>query len=97
MAAPFCQAYMTDPTKPLSYSANTSAKVIEKEELTLQTIVERENTKSVVISGQLLSVGDKIEQYELIKIENNSVVLSSPEKKLKLSLFSSVLTNKNEK
>lgn len=87
-----------DPTKPLMFgTGHQTSQVIAKQELTLQTIIERDNKISVVINGQLLNVGDNIEQYKVITIEGSSVLLSSPEKNLKLSLFSSVLAHKNEK
>jgi hypothetical protein len=46
---------------------------------------------TAVINGQVLKVGDFIRQYELIAVNNTSVVLRSAEKRLKLSVFSSVV------
>lgn len=84
-------AQSADPTKPFSYSVSSSSKTVKKAELVLQTIVESGEEKRVVINGQLLSVGDRILQYKLAKITSRYALLSSPEKNMKLSLFSLVV------
>lgn len=83
-------AQSVDPTKPLDFNSQNSKTTLKKGRLMLQTIVDNGKSKSVVINGQLLTVGEKINQYKLSKISNNGVVLSSPEKTLTLTLFTSV-------
>ncbi|MBA6232106.1 MULTISPECIES: hypothetical protein [unclassified Colwellia] len=83
-----------DPTKPLSgsgFSSKTSAEAAKKAELILESIIHGFEVHTVVINGQVLKVGDFIHQYELVAVNNTSVVLRSAEKRLKLSVFSSVV------
>jgi hypothetical protein len=84
-------AQSSDPTKPLGFVANSTASKVKHNELTLQTIVESGEAKRVVINGQLLKVGDKIRQYQLSEITSSYALLSSPEKDLKLLMFSTVV------
>ncbi len=85
-----------DPTKPFSLAnmpsndKNSSANAFDK--LVLQSIVERNNEKIAIISGQLLKIGDKVAEYKLITIKHNSVILQSIDKKLTLSLYSDIVT-----
>ena len=81
----------TDPTKPFGSSLKLTNKVASKNALTLQTIIESGDKISVVINGQSLRLGEKIRGYKLSEITRESVLLSSSEKNLKLSLFSSVV------
>ena len=84
----------TDPTKPLSaesFSSISKAKATAKAELILESIVHGFEVHTAVINGQVLKVGDFIRQYELVSMNNTSVVLRSAEKRLKLSVFSSVV------
>jgi MSHA biogenesis protein MshK len=87
-------AQNNDPTKPLSVSGFTSitkAQAATKAELILESIVHGVEVHTAVINGQVLKVGDFIRQYELVAVNNTSVVLRSAEKRLKLSVFSSVV------
>ncbi|GAA6204010.1 MULTISPECIES: hypothetical protein [Thalassotalea] len=84
-------AESVDPTKPFNFNHGAVASVANKNALVLQTIVENDGQKSVVINGQLLSLGDQIRQYTLSEITKHSVLLSSPEKNIELSMFSSVV------
>lgn len=81
-----------DPTKPL---IGTSTKItkVEKSTLVLQSIIAREQSRKAIINGKTLIVGDRIGLYELISIDAHGVVLSSPQRELKLSLFSTAVTN----
>jgi len=87
----FSQAKSVDPTKPFSFSGNVTTKAIVQDSLVLQAIVEQGEKKIAVISGKVLHITDPISQYHLSKITKNYVVLSSPEKNLKLTLFSPVV------
>lgn len=90
----FCstvKAQSADPTKPLNIMNSSVTNVTQKDALNLQTIVANGENKSVVINGQLLNIGDQIQQYKLSKITRNYVVLSSLEKDMTLSLFKSVV------
>lgn len=84
-------AKSVDPTKPFNLSVSSTENVINNNALILQTIVESGEHKSVVINGQLLRLGDQIRQYTLSEITEHYVLLSSLEKNIKLSMFSSVV------
>ena len=87
-------AQNNDPTKPLSasvFSSITKAQASTKAELILESIIHGVEVHTAVINGQVLKVGDFIRQYELVAVNNTSVVLRSAEKRLKLSVFSSVV------
>jgi MSHA biogenesis protein MshK len=83
-----------DPTKPLSgtdFSSMSKAQTTPKAELILESIIHGVEVHTAVINGQVLKIGDFIRQYELVAVNNTSVVLRSAEKRLKLSVFSSVV------
>lgn len=87
-------AQNNDPTKPLlasGFSSISKAEASTKAELILESIIHGFEVHTAVINGQVLKVGDFIRQYELIAVNNTSVVLRSAEKRLKLSVFSSVV------
>jgi MSHA biogenesis protein MshK len=84
-------AKSVDPTKPFNLSVSSAANMTNNNALILQTIVESGEHKSVVINGQLLMLGDQIRQYTLSEITDHYVLLSSSEKNIKLSMFSSVV------
>ncbi|MFT5298477.1 MAG: MSHA biogenesis protein MshK [Colwellia sp.] len=87
-------AQNNDPTKPLSasgFSSISKAEASTKAELILESIIHGFEVHTAVINGQVLKIGDFIRQYELIAVNNTSVVLRSAEKRLKLSVFSRVV------
>ena len=87
-------AQNVDPTKPLSsngFSSISKTGKTAKAELILESIVHGFEVHTAVINGQVLKVGDVILQYELVAVNNTSVVLRSAEKRLKLSVFSGVV------
>jgi len=87
-------AQNNDPTKPLSaggFSQVSKVEAATKAELILESIIHGFEVHTAVINGQVLKVGDFIRQYELVAVNNTSVVLRSAEKRLKLSVFSRVV------
>jgi MSHA biogenesis protein MshK len=87
-------AQSNDPTKPLSaggFSSISKSEASTKAELILESIIHGYEVHTAVINGQVLKVGDFIRQYELVAVNNTSVVLRSAEKRLKLSVFSRVV------
>lgn len=82
----FAQA--VDPTKPLNLHAQSSAESVRQAgELTLESVIQADNEVRVVINGQILKVGDQINQYKVQNIKDKLVTLTSPEDTLTLSLF----------
>lgn len=80
-----------DPTKPLSISNSAGIENIKKG-LVLETIIYSSKNKSAIISGKLMKVGDFIGEHELITVNSSSVILRSDDERLKLSMFSNVVT-----
>ncbi len=82
-----------DPTKPF-YSkgvGKNATKHISK--YALQSIIANGQQKHVVINGKLMALGDRIGPYTLTVITQQYAVLTSAEKELKMSIFSSIVTN----
>ncbi|MFT5815750.1 MAG: MSHA biogenesis protein MshK [Psychroserpens sp.] len=90
----YANSQQVDPTKPFGASASVSTNGSEKStRLVLQSVIKSKNNKKVIINGQVLNVGDKYKGFALIAINANGVVLDSPQGRMKLSLFSSVIAN----
>ena len=85
------QAQNIDPTKPLSGSSHIGKKEYKKG-LNLETIIYSAKNKSAIISGKLMKVGDYIGEHELITVNASHVILRSDEKRIKLSMFSNIVT-----
>ncbi|WP_426359757.1 hypothetical protein ACPUVO_05890 [Pseudocolwellia sp. HL-MZ19] len=85
------QAQDIDPTKPLSGSSSVS-KVENKKSLTLETIIYSDKNKSAIISGKLMKLGDYIGEHELIIVNASHVILRLDEERIKLSMFSNIVT-----
>ena len=81
-----------DPTKPLFGSKQSSTvKIVNK--LVLEGIFHSSHggkTHTAIINGKALKVNDTIGEYRLVAVNDDSVVLRSSEKRLKLSVFSTV-------
>ena len=82
-----------DPTKPLF--GGESAQIMNVgEKLILEGIFHGShggNTHTVIINGQSLKVNDTIGEYRLVAVNDDSVVLRSSDKRLKLAIFSGVV------
>jgi len=82
-----------DPTKPLFGSKQANiVKVGNK--LVLEGIFHGShggNTHTAIINGKALKVNDTIGEYRLVAVNDDSVVLRSTEKRLKLSVFTTVV------
>lgn len=85
------QAQNIDPTKPLTGSTHVGKEEYKKG-LNLETIIYSTKNKSAIISGKLMKVGDYIGDHELITVNASHVILRSNEERLKLSMFSNVVT-----
>jgi hypothetical protein len=81
-----------DPTRPFGavVSVNSEEK---KPALVLQSIIQRNQSQKAVINGQVLIVGDKFQDFELVAIHSKGVVLHSSQGRMELSLFSGVIAN----
>lgn len=80
----------TDPTKPFNTSTTlgtSSNSEPNQGELRLDSIIHGDGVHTVMISGTLLKVGDVIGEYELIAVNDKSVMLRSPDESKQLYIF----------
>ncbi|MBA6329103.1 hypothetical protein H4J46_14340 [Colwellia sp. MB02u-6] len=90
----YANSQQVDPTKPFGAVASVSTNISKKStRLVLQSVIKSNNNKKAIINGQVLNVGDKYKGFALIAINANGVVLDSPQGRMELSLFSSVIAN----
>jgi len=82
-------AQQVDPTKPFQATTEVSKNKLAQL-VKLQSIINVNHQFKAVINGQLMRIGDVIEGYKLTAISKTSVVLTSEQKTLKLSMFHSV-------
>lgn len=88
----YVNSQQVDPTRPFGkvVSANSSEKSAT---LVLQSIIESNNKRKAIINGKALNVGDNYNEFNVIVISKNGVVLDSPQGRMELSLFSGVIAN----
>jgi len=92
----YANSQQVDPTKPFGAVASVSTTTNSSEKstrLVLQSVIKSNNNKKAIINGQVLNIGDKYKGFALIAINANGVVLDSPQGRMELSLFSSVIAN----
>lgn len=77
-------ANAADPTRPLSLSVGSSEKVNTYDQLVLEAIIHGPEKHTVVINGEVLSQGDTIGDYQLVAVNDDSVVMRSSTERLKL-------------
>lgn len=78
----------TDPTRPFGHSVALSATPNGKK-LVLESIIHGDGVHTVVINGKVLKALDYIGEYQLIAVNDQSVILRSKTQRLKLQLFKS--------
>ena len=87
----FAFAQGLDPTKPLSGSPQASKMIKKNQRLQLETVIHNANADIVIINGIKLTLNEYINEYQLVAINEKSVVLRSPLKQLELSIFTPVI------
>lgn len=75
-----------DPTRPFGHSAS-STEVMDGKEMVLESIIRGDGIQTVVISGNVLKMLDYIGEYQLTAVNDESVILRSKERRLKLTIF----------
>jgi MSHA biogenesis protein MshK len=80
-------AATNDPTKPFGLGAITSGTNVAVKSLILQSIVHGDGIHTAVINGKVIKPGEYINQYRLVAINDDSVVLRSDDERLKLYVF----------
>ncbi len=79
-------AAQVDPTSPFGQSGQARA-TPDGKALVLESIVHGEGIHTVVISGKVLKTFDYIGEYQLTAVNDQSVILRSKTKRLKLTIF----------
>lgn len=80
----------TDPTRPFGHRA-TSPATSEGQQLVLESIIHGDGIHTVVINGQVLKTFDRIGEFQLTAVNDQSVILRSETQRLKLHVFKSNL------
>lgn len=75
-----------DPTRPFDHTGLNSV-TPEGKELVLESIIYGEGVHTVVVSGRILKINDFIGEYQLTKINTQSVVLDNGTKQVELNIF----------
>jgi MSHA biogenesis protein MshK len=90
---------LRDPTRPPGGAAAKTASAKKgsraRSEMILQTVLISNERKTAVISGQVVSVGDRISGYKLVEINESEVILKGTKGKRKLRLFPGVSKTKS--
>jgi len=76
----------TDPTRPFGNSVRSSVTPKGKK-LVLESIIHGVGVHTVVINGKVLKTFDHIGEYQLIAVNDLSVILRSKTQRLKLHVF----------
>lgn len=80
---------LRDPTQPKNHINNTvkGTDQTPKSALALQSIIIKKGTRKAIISGNIVSQGERIDGYLVEQISATSVVLIRGVEKLKLELY----------
>lgn len=78
----------TDPTRPFGHSA-TSSVTPNGKKLVLESIIHGDGIHTVVINGKVLKTFDRIGEYQLTAVNDQSVILRSKTQRLELHIFKS--------
>ncbi|MGS0534505.1 agglutinin biogenesis protein MshK [Pseudoalteromonas sp. SaAl2] len=83
---------LVDPTRPQNLLA-TSVVKNQQSSLKLQSIIKRSGRYKAIISGQIYTVGDQINNYKVLTISSKQVVLANDNKQIKLDLYDYKIKN----
>ncbi len=79
-------AAQNDPTRPFGHRGQ-SAVTPSGQKMVLESIIHGDGIHTVVISGKVLKTFDYIGEYQLTAVNDQSVILRSKTKRLKLTIF----------
>ena len=83
-----------DPTRPFGKSTSSTGAPGGKA-MVLESIIHGDGIHTVVISGKVLKTFDYIGEYQLTAVNDQSVILRSKSKRLKLTIFKSNIVKVN--
>jgi len=70
-------AELRDPTQPANYDPAVAAAELGKG-LALTAIFDTKHQRSAIINGQVVQIGDRIAEFEVLNITNEEVRLKGP-------------------
>jgi len=76
-----------DPTKPFGFSSASAQSANSTQKLVLESIVHGEGIHTVVISGQVLKMGETVNGHKVVAVNSDNVLLRSDTETLRLYLF----------
>ena len=76
-----------DPTRPFGQSSAVVNKGLVSNQLVLQSIIHGDDIHTAVINSKIVKPGERIGQYRLVAINDDSVVLRSEDERLQLYVF----------
>lgn len=79
-------AAQTDPTRPFGHSVSSTI-TSNGQKMVLESIIHGDGIHTVVINGKVLKTFDYIGEYQLTAVNDQSVILRSKTKRLKLTIF----------
>ncbi|WOH35902.1 MSHA biogenesis protein MshK [Thalassotalea fonticola] len=79
-----------DPTRPFTSSAIDRESLAKN--LKLYSVIISGNSRTAIINQKTLVVGDSLEEFRVIQIEKQKVVLQSSSETIELVLFTNALT-----
>lgn len=91
ISSPFsAHAEQLDPTRPFTKSM-IDRESVEKN-LKLYSVIISGNSRKAIINNKTMIVGDSLDEFKVIQIEKQKVVLQSSSETIELFLFTSALT-----
>ena len=79
-------AAKVDPTRPFGHKASSTITPGGKK-MVLESIIHGDGIHTVVISGKILKTFDYVGEYQLTAVNDQSVILRSKTKRIKLNIF----------
>ncbi len=84
---------LRDPTQPPPGAfvvSKAAGKAVARKSMTLQTVLISPERRTVVISGRVMSLGDRMNGYRLVEIREAEVVMKGPKGTRTLRLYPAV-------
>ena len=78
---------LVDPTKPLNYKVKAVYKKQHSALPKLQSILTKGQQRQAIINNKLYTAGQRVNGYQITRIENDAVLLRYKSKSYKLALY----------
>lgn len=80
-------APLVDPTKPINYKVKAVYKKKHSSLPKLQSILSKGQQRQAIINNKLYTAGQRVNGYQITRIENDTVLLHYKSKSYKLVLY----------